>query len=314
LLLRQLKRAGIDVSSEPSRDLHWNELLRQVARTYRDDEESRYLLERSLELSSREMNVLNARLAAERERLEGEFEIARNLQTSILPRDVHTASYEAVASVVPATEVGGDYYDVIAVDGGCWIAIGDVAGHGLRAAVVMTMVQSMVAVLVRQTPHASPRDIVIALNRAVHDNVFKRLDLHDHVTLSLFRCRDDGEVTFAGAHEPALVHRAETGACEKIETPETWLGPIADISQATSDRTFRLSPGDLLALHTDGVTEARNAGHEQYGFDRLVALVRESHARPGAEICARTISAVREWTGGPNDDDLTVLVYRRLAG
>src|SRR4051812_16160549 len=113
LLLRQLKRLGIDGASELSKDPRWSELLRHVGRTYREQEQGRYLLERSLELSSQEMNVLNARLAAERERLEGELEIARHLQTSMLPRDVHTSSYQAVGRMVPATEVGGDYYDMI---------------------------------------------------------------------------------------------------------------------------------------------------------------------------------------------------------
>ncbi len=313
LLQRQLKRLGIDPEGAEPLAEPWGELVRQVARTYHDHDENRYLLERSLELSSSEMNVLNTRLAEERRRLAGELDIARSLQTSILPRNVHTESYEAVAGMVPASEVGGDYYDVIAVDGGCWIAIGDVAGHGLRAAVIMTMVQSMVAVLLRQMPNASPRDMVIALNRAVHDNVFQRLAGSDHVTLTMLRCGEDGEVAYAGAHEPILVQRAGSGRCETFETDGTWLGPIADISPFTFERKLRLDRGDTMILHTDGVTEARAASGELFGWDRFVALMEESHDRSAAEVCERTLAAVDAWAD-VQTDDVTILAYRRLGG
>ena len=310
LLVRQLRRAGI-AEAELASDPRLAELVRRVSRTYVEHAEDRYLRERSLELSSREMQELNARLAAERKRLQGELDIARSLQTSILPRDVVADTYEVAGRMVPATEVGGDYYDVIPVNGGCWVAIGDVAGHGLRAAVIMTMIQSMTAALIRQNPTITPREVVIALNRAVRENVFQRLSVDNFVTLTVLHCRPDGQVRFAGAHEVILVHRAAARTCEEIETPGTWLGPMDDIAPFTVEGAFQLERGDLMVLYTDGVTEARNANHEPFGLTNLSSCIRETHAEPIATICERVIDDVRRWMRA-EEDDVSLLVYRHL--
>jgi phosphoserine phosphatase RsbU/P len=310
LLLRQLKRAGVDVASLAG-DRSWTEVVRRISRTYYDHDDSRYLRERSLELSSREMQELNARLAEERKRLQGELEIARSMQVSILPRDVRADHYEVAGRMVPATEVGGDYFDVIPVKGGCWVGIGDVAGHGLRAAVIMTMVQSMTAALIRQNPGIAPRDVIIPLNQAVRDNVFRRLSVDNHVTFTLLHCRDDGRVTFAGAHEAILVHRAERAGCEEIPTPGTWLGPLEDIAPHTIEGSLQLGAGDLMVLYTDGVTEARNARKEQFGIAQLASCVSEHHANPIGVLGDQIIARVQEWAR-VQEDDVSVLLYRQL--
>ena len=118
-----------------------------------------------------------------------------------------------------ATEVGGDYYDVVPVDDGCWLGIGDVAGHGLGTGLVMLMMQSGIGALARKMPDAAPRDLLLALNTMLVENVRERLGQHEHATLTLIRYRRDGSLTFAGAHEEMLVRRAATGRCERIETP-----------------------------------------------------------------------------------------------
>jgi serine phosphatase RsbU (regulator of sigma subunit) len=311
LLLRQMKRAGIGHPSVQD-DPRWLHLLREVNASYRDQDDDRYLVERSLELSSRELTELNARLREERKRLERELEVASRLQTSILPPQLSFGGYETAARMVPATEVGGDYYDIIPQDDGCWIGMGDVAGHGLRAAVVMTMVQSMVSVLTRDAPNASPRDVIVALNRAVHENVFCRLRTNDHVTFCLMRCRANGEITFAGAHEVVLVYRAKSGRCERIETPGTWLGPASDIAPFTDNHSLSLGRGDMMVLYTDGVIEAKAANREEFGLDRLATLIEESQAETVGTICDRVVSTVQQWMP-VQDDDLTLLLHRRTA-
>lgn len=311
LLLRLLKRCKIDVATDLT-DPRWLELSKRVSRTLVDNDEDRYLRERSLDISSREMQELNTALAAERLRLQGELEVARNLQTSLLPRDLTTPRFEVAGRMVPATEVGGDYYDVLPFEGGAWIAIGDVAGHGLRAAVIMTMVQSMTAALIRQDPSLAPREVMVALNQGVRENVFRRMGARNHVTMTLFRCTDDGNVTFAGAHEPILVHRAATKTCDEIETHGTWLGPMEDIGAVTEDHNLHLAAGDLMVLHTDGITEARNATNGLFGLERLTACVDEAHASPVATLCDGILATVREWIR-IDEDDLSLLAYRRLA-
>jgi serine phosphatase RsbU (regulator of sigma subunit) len=309
LLLRLLRRCGLD-PGEVTADPRWAELAKRVSRTFTENDEDRYLRERSLDISSREMQDLNVALAEERKRLQSELLVAQSLQTSILPRDLVTPSFEVAARMVPATEVGGDYYDVIPSDGACWIGMGDVAGHGLRAAVIMTMVQSMTAALVRHVPGIAPREVMTTLNRGVRENVFTRMHFDNHVTMTLFRCADDGKVTYAGAHEPILVVRADTGEAEEFDTPGTWLGPLDDIADATTDSELILRPGDLLVAHTDGVTEARDASRKQFGFERMKERVLELRGEPVGAICDAVIADVRAWQATA-DDDVTVLAYRQ---
>lgn len=245
------------------------------------------------------------------QRRERELEIAARIQTSILPRQLRVDGLEIAARMLPATEVGGDYYDVIPVAGGCWIGIGDVAGHGLRAGLVMLQAQSAIQALVRRTPDAPPCEILSSANEVLFENVRMRLDSDEHVTMSLMRWRRDGRVDFTGAHEEIVVWRKETRRCERIPVEGTWLGAVADIREHTRDRTLHLGPGDLLVLHTDGITEARNKEKKQFGLDALVKLV-EAHPEEAVETIRDLVfHTVAQWHGGKQDDDVTLVVIRQ---
>ncbi len=274
---------------------------------------------------------------AEKTRLARELEIAQRIQTSILPRQLRVPGLSLTAQMVPASEVGGDYYDVLPGADGCWIGIGDVAGHGLSAGLVMLMVQSAFAALVRTLPDATPRQLVIALNQLIYDNVRNRLQADEHVTFTALRYFADGRLLFAGAHEPILIRRQATASCELIETPGTWLGVIPDISRATVDTLVRLQPGDVVVLYSDGVLEAMGPGGEQLGMERLQAALLRSSATPSAAVPApeqaapdaslpaqaptlravpstrqiheNLMSVVRNWSQQP-EDDITLLVLR----
>src|SRR5262249_7320903 len=151
---------------------------------------------------------------------------------------------------IPASEVGGDYYDVFPVVGGGWIGIGDVAGHGLTSGLIMLMVQSTVAALGRQSPGAAPRDIVRVVNEGLFDNIRHRLRNDEHVTLSLMRFHRDGRIVFAGAHEEIVVFRKAAGRCELIPTLGPWLGAMRDVGPVTVDNALRLEDGDLMVLYS----------------------------------------------------------------
>lgn len=249
------------------------------------------------------------RQIAERQRLEKEMEIAARIQTSILPRDVAVPGLEIAARMIPATEVGGDYYDVIPVEDGCWIGIGDVAGHGLRTGLVMLMIQSGLGALARMMPDASPRQLVLGLNALLVDNVRARLGQDEHATLTVYRYTRDGALSFAGGHEQALVCRAATGRCERLPTPGPWVGAKRDIEEGTLESRARLEDGDVLVLYTDGVIEARDAARGQLGIDRLAAEVERLAGAPAAEIRDAILAAVAGFAAVP-EDDVTVLVAR----
>jgi serine phosphatase RsbU (regulator of sigma subunit) len=238
---------------------------------------------------------------------EHELAIASRIQTSILPRSLEIRGLDVTARMVPATEVGGDYYDVVPVWDGCWIGIGDVTGHGLNAGLIMLMVQSALAALVRQQPDAAPRELVRLLNQVVYDNVRKRLGERDHVTFSLLRYHADGRVVFAGAHEELVICRAADGRCERIDTPGTWLGGMANVDRFTVDSRVQLDDGDLLLLHTDGITESMDQAGEQFGVERLCRVLERNRHLPTDRIRDAMFEAVSAWTGQQVDDRTVVL-------
>jgi serine phosphatase RsbU (regulator of sigma subunit) len=257
---------------------------------------------------ARAFNVMGKAVAFRQEQLKKEIDLAQRIQTSLLPRDLSVPGLELGAMMTPATQVGGDYYDVLPVANGAFIAMGDVSGHGLDAGLIMLMLQSIVASLVARDDVASPADVVVALNEVLYVNIRQRLGRDYHATLTVMHYRIDGNVTFAGAHEDILVYRAGTRSVEVIQTPGTWVGGRRDIRRGTVDSTLKLSTGDVLLLHTDGATEIRDAQGQEFSLERLVEEFGKLAPGPVAEIPAALSAAVLGW--GKPDDDVTFLAFR----
>ncbi|WP_437625620.1 SpoIIE family protein phosphatase [Sorangium sp. So ce1151] len=248
----------------------------------------------------------------EQERLHQETLVAEHIQTNLLPPLLAIEGLELSATMKPAAAVGGDYYDVIATPGGGWLGIGDVAGHGLAAGLVMLMIQSMVAAMTRGAHATSPAEVVSALNQAIHDNVRNRLKRDEHATLVLLRYERSGRVTFAGAHDDLIVCRASTRRCACIPSSGVWVGALPSIDAATRDEELLLEDGDVLVLYSDGVTEARNAHQEQFGLERLCSTIEAAQAEPVDAIRDRILRDVECWCSSP-DDDVTIVVARYRA-
>lgn len=266
--------------------------------------------QQSVKLAQQQANLLEIEKVA-RERLEKELELARQIQVGILPRQLAAEGLELAATMTTATEVGGDYYDVLPVQGGCWIGIGDVSGHGVTSGLIMLMVQSVIAGLVARDPDASPREAVTILNRVLFENIRHRLFKDDFVTLSLLRV-SPRRIVFAGAHEQFLVCRGKTGVADRIATPGTWLGVVPEIGKFTTETTIDLEPNDLVALYTDGITEARNSKGEQFGIERLGAALERTHGAPIEVVRDSVLDEVARWTA-KRDDDATLVLLRRAA-
>lgn len=239
---------------------------------------------------------------AERERLERDTQIAQQIQTAILPEKFNVPGLDIAAIMRPATSVGGDYYDVIPTDTGCYLAIGDVTGHGLLSGMIMLMVQSMIAATIHGNPEKTPSQLLSTINRALYDNIHHRLHQTDHVTLTLMQYQTSGRILLSGAHEEPILWRKRTGKCQRINTPGFWLAAIADLEDISKDLELELEAGDLIFFYTDGVTEAMNAAHEQFGLARLVALVERCAAETPSRICETVLQAIRAWTNVQIDD------------
>jgi phosphoserine phosphatase RsbU/P len=240
-----------------------------------------------------------------------ELEIASRIQTSILPTTFHTPGLEIAARMRPAGEVGGDYYAVQPTEGACWVGIGDVAGHGLTAGLIMMMIQSMAAALVQAAPGTEPSYVLAQLNRVLYENVRNRLGRKEHATLTLLRVDEHGAVRCAGAHQDVIVWRAATRQCECIVVPGTWVGLMPAVQEHTPQASWTLAVGDTMVLYTDGITEAVNDAGEQLGLARVCDAILAADPRRGTAAVVEAVFAAADAHSPWRDDDATVLAVRR---
>jgi PAS domain S-box-containing protein len=248
----------------------------------------------------------------ENARMSSELEITQRLQQMILPRDEDmqkVVGLDISGSMEPATEIGGDYYDVVCEEGGVVIGIGDVTGHGLESGVIAIMVQTAVRTLVASGEYES-RKFFAALNRVIYDNV-RRMHCDRNLTLSLLHYRDE-VVTISGQHEEVLVVRGN-GVLERHDTLNLGfpLGLEEDISSFIGEATVPLRSGDVMVAYTDGITEAVNCAGVAFGIERLSDAVRTSHQKPACAIREAVLSCLRKYIGGQHLlDDVSLLVIK----
>jgi serine phosphatase RsbU (regulator of sigma subunit) len=240
--------------------------------------------------------------------LRREVEIAQRIQTSVLPKDHEAPALQIAAKMIPASEVGGDYYDVRPTHDGCWIGVGDVAGHGLEAGLVMLMIQSGIAALIVNHPDALPHQILPPLNRMLCDNLRGRMHSDEHATLTMLRFFADGRLVHAGAHEDIIVCSRQ-GEVRTIPTHGTWVGISPEMGADLDSRTIVLEPEDLVVLYTDGIPEARR-NRQCFGMPRLIVEIEKRHALPVEEIMHGILRAVADYCGGAPEDDATLVVLR----
>ncbi len=239
-----------------------------------------------------------------------EMDLARKIQTVLLPKSTHLPGYDIAAVMHPADSVGGDYYDVIQTDRSGWILIGDVSGHGVSAGLVMMMVQVAVRTVIltaraEQQP-LSPAMVLAHVNRAVRQNL-ALMGQDQYMTITALEF-DGNRVTYAGLHQDILVHRAATDSMERLESKGIWLGFEDEISGLLENETVTLEPGDSILLYTDGVTESVVDGRmlETPGLARRFQAL-ASQGLPPAGVVERVLAPI-----GTKDlrDDVTALVAR----
>ena len=247
----------------------------------------------------------------EQERLRNEMELARRIQTAILPSNLAYDGFEIEAVMLPADEVGGDYYDVLTgSDGALWLAIGDVSGHGVTPGLVMMIAQTIHATIATQML-LSPKDVIETVNRVLYRSVHDRLHADHFMTFTTLKYEGSGRFTHAGAHLDLIVYRQAAQACEVIDTPGVFLNFIPEISHATTNATFTLEVGDTLILYTDGLTEAWNADKVMLDVSRFVEIVRRHAGNAAAAMRDAIMRDVLEWCGNRRDDDMSLVIVRR---
>lgn len=258
--------------------------------------------------------LANARMlieTRERERMAQELAIASRIQNRLLPQAPPTPSgLELAGRTVAARGVGGDIYDYYEREEptqDVLISIGDVAGKGVGAGLVMASVRALL--------HAYGEVYERTDELLRHLNAVLAGDLEPGIFVSFLLIRYDpvtGRMHYTGAgHEHLVVYRPSTGETEMVRAGGVVLGLVEDLGERIKEETLTLLPGDVVCLYTDGATEAPNAEGEEFGLERLADAVRDGPLDP-ASVVERVMTAVQAFENAPEShDDLTVVALRK---
>ena len=266
-----------------------------------------------LEVKARVRSLLRAKAYGDavREAAEREMGIAREIQHGLLPADVSAAAagsgLEIHAVMEPARQIGGDFFEVLrAGEGRLVVAIADVMGKGVPAALFMAMSMTLLRSLAKQ--HAEPPEILRRLNDELVAYNPRRL----FVTMSCLQ--------FEGA--TGVVSGASAGHCPLVLIPRNGeprlvlrsSGPVLGIlpQRTYGGERLELAAGDQLVLYSDGVTEAERGDDEQFGDERLLRFLASCQgAAPAGTVDALLAEVRRFANGAPQNDDITILAIRR---
>jgi sigma-B regulation protein RsbU (phosphoserine phosphatase) len=251
---------------------------------------------------------------SEKKRLEQELSIAREVQTSLFPRRLPAPrGLSLFGGCEPARVVSGDYYDFVVEDEShLCIVVGDISGKGISAALMMANLQAAMRSQLTSIKHGSQAEleegmagVMRQLNRQIYENspaekyatVF--VGRFDAVTRTLCYCN--------AGHLPPVV--LDDDGVKRLEAGGPVLGLIPGMQYGA--RSIPLSPATVLAVFTDGVTEAVNGADEEFGEDRLIAAIGELRSRSPEEIYRQVLTRVQEWQGSlPQHDDITLIVAK----
>ena len=246
---------------------------------------------------------------AMRQVLEHELDLAREIQKSFLPAKCPTVpGYQLAAAWRSARRVGGDFYDFMLLsNGNVGIAIADVADKGVPAALFMALSRT----LMRATAMSgrTPSDALRRTNTLILSDA--RSDLFVTVFYCLLHPRS-GSLTYANAgHNPPLWLNVRSGVLHRLQQHGMALGVLNDMP--LTEHRIQIEPGDVLALYTDGVTEALNIDGEEFGVERLEQVLQDNAAQSAEGIVTAIQVAVDEFVGNePPFDDFTLVVMKRV--
>jgi sigma-B regulation protein RsbU (phosphoserine phosphatase) len=237
-------------------------------------------------------------------RAEAELSFARKVQQALFPRQLPPRSdLEITAICIPARGISGDYYDIHELeDGRLIIAVADISGKGISAAILMANLQALVRVIAHSD--LQPSEVCSRLNYHLSEVT----DFSRFATLFYAEwLPSEQRLRYVNAgHNPAiLLNGAE---CRHLDAGGIPLGIFPDSRYETGEAT--LMPGDLLVLYSDGITEAGQSNGNEFGEDRFRRLVQAERGRPLVELQSLILDQVRRWTESEPDDDITLLMVR----
>jgi sigma-B regulation protein RsbU (phosphoserine phosphatase) len=235
-----------------------------------------------------------------------QLRLARQVQQQFYRAAVHVTGFDIGASAYPAEQTGGDYFDIIeTLDGGCYIGIGDVSGHGLDAALVMAMTRAYIRSFA--TLGLTPGEILTRVNEVLFGDLLE----NRFVTLLLARLNPHSRILECAnaGHLPGYLLNRAGDADALVESTGAPLGLFSESEYST--RSFRLEHGQLLLLSTDGASETFTAADVEFGCEGVLEYVRGHLHEDSREIAEGIYRAARLFAAGaPQTDDITSVIMK----
>jgi phosphoserine phosphatase RsbU/P len=255
-----------------------------------------------------ERSLLYAQVLDDERRLEGEMEVARQVMAGILPSETpKLAGFDVAAVIEPCYEVGGDYYDFIPLVDDRWgIAMADVSGKGVPAALVVAAMRATLYTLAKR--ELALRSVFRHANEFINTSTRVRAK---YVTLfyAVLDVQARRMIYVNAGHLPPVVMRA-TGEVDLLRSGGFPLGFFE--APRYFEQFAQFSTGDLVCLYTDGITETSNAKDEDYGRTRLIEVLRRNQQKTAAEIADAVLADVRRFGERAPLDDATVLILKAI--
>ncbi|MDZ7269017.1 MAG: PP2C family protein-serine/threonine phosphatase [candidate division KSB1 bacterium] len=249
----------------------------------------------------------------ERVRLQKELEIAHRVQLGLLPKQPpRVPGFDIAGLCVPALEVGGDYFDFVELqEGKLGIAVGDVSGKGIPAAIYMTLTKGILQSHAGE--ESSPKQVLSKVNNLMYRTIERNW------YVSMFYAVLDSRrsvLRFARAgHNPAIIFRSGESQARLLQTAGLGLGldPGEVFTRTLVEGELQMSPGDTLVLYTDGFTEAMNRQQEEFGEERFLQLLQRHQYSSAEALVHYILQEVRAFAGDhPQHDDMTLVVLKAI--
>ena len=259
--------------------------------------------------------IVRARLTEaflEKQRIEESLKLAADIQMGMLPSTFpafpERNDFDLFAGIIPAKEVGGDFYDFFLIDKKhlCFV-IGDVSGKGIPAALFMALTKTQIKA--SSSRRRTPGDVLYRANNDLcHENESGMFCTLFYGIMNM----ETGEVTYANAgHNPPYIINKNSEPVQIESTGGIALGVMEEMEFESA--TFTASKGDSMFLYTDGVNEAMNEADEEYSYERLEDYLKENSTGSITDMVNKNLESVKEFAGAaPQSDDITVLALRYL--
>ncbi len=276
--------------------------------------EREFFFRKSLRLANVEIAKLNNKLKDENIHLTMELEVAKHIQTLVLPqKEDYTNFHDLDISclMIPADEVGGDYYDTISFEKDGIITMGDVTDHGLHSGLIMMMVHTAIRALI-QIEKNDIKKIFKIINKLLYDFRYKTSD-HRIMTLIILKYLGKGKFLMTGQHE-SLIIISQDGTVRDLPSMDygMFAGLETNVDKYLDILEFTLEKEDILILYTDGLTEAMNRNNEEFGKDGIIKSALAVKDRSADNIRSTIVKNCLNHMGHEKPhDDMSIMIIKK---